>query len=239
MKNSKASIVMLVCLLLCGCGKVDAVAQKVMNDIDSIAEVELSDKELIEKLEQTYSTLTDKQKEQIDNYAVLLNARDELDILIKEEEEKRIAEEKAKEEEEKKKEEEERQAKLSSYTHEVKFCAKSILSVKELLKNPSSMQVNEFCYADMDNTEFVYIDVSAENGFGGSSRSCYMVTNDENYGIYGTLNSHTFMYCIDGEPIGVNSELVDTLSTYDGVDHEAVYQLLEEYESTKDESLLK
>ena len=77
MKNSKASIVMLVCLLLCGCGKVDAVAQKVMNDIDSIAEVELSDKELIEKLEQTYSTLTDKQKEQIDNYAVLLNARDE------------------------------------------------------------------------------------------------------------------------------------------------------------------
>ena len=58
------------------CVTVDAASQKVMNDIDSIGEVELSDKALIEKIEYTYSTLTEKQKEQVKNYVVLLRKRD-------------------------------------------------------------------------------------------------------------------------------------------------------------------
>ena len=65
-------------IILSSCGKIDEVSKKVMDDIDSIGEVELSDQQLIERIESTYATLTDKQKEQVTNYAVLLNARDNL-----------------------------------------------------------------------------------------------------------------------------------------------------------------
>ncbi len=77
-----------------GCGEttdnantsVDSLSEKMINDIDSIGEVELEDEELINKLVERYSTLTESQKEQITNYATLLIAQDKLDELKKEEE---------------------------------------------------------------------------------------------------------------------------------------------------------
>lgn len=77
---------------LTGCGK-DAAAQKVQDDINSIGEVTLDDESLIEETYETYNTLTDKQKNQVDNYADLLAARDKIDELkteAKENEIKRI-----------------------------------------------------------------------------------------------------------------------------------------------------
>lgn len=96
-----------ICLSLacCSCGStepavsieettVDPVSEKVSNDISSIGEVTIEDKELIETIEKTYSTLTERQKDGISNYADLLNARDELNRIIKEEETKKAEEEK-------------------------------------------------------------------------------------------------------------------------------------------------
>ena len=50
------------CLVLSSCARVDEVSQKVMLDIDSIGAVELSDEELIAKIESVYATLTESKK---------------------------------------------------------------------------------------------------------------------------------------------------------------------------------
>ena len=85
----KILIVTLMCVLLTGCGK-DAVAQKVQDDISSIGEVSLDDESLIEKTYETYNTLTDKQKNQVNNYNELLEARDKIATLKVEAEEAKI-----------------------------------------------------------------------------------------------------------------------------------------------------
>ena len=73
-----------------------------MDDINAIGTVEISDEDAIEKAESLYSTLTDKQKEQVNNYTDLLNARDKLDKLLEEKAKKDAEEaEKAKAEMEK------------------------------------------------------------------------------------------------------------------------------------------
>lgn len=84
------SLIIISVLTLVGCGdtsttsteaSVDALSQKMMGDIDSIGEVTLDDEQLVEKLIDRYATLTDSQKEQIENYTVLLEAEDKLDEL--------------------------------------------------------------------------------------------------------------------------------------------------------------
>jgi|GEM_PF-4022103 len=83
MRRIKSVIAMIsvCCVALSSCGKIDEVSQKVIDDINSIGEVDLSDEQLIEKIESTYATLTDKQKEQVSNYADLLKAKDEMEKL--------------------------------------------------------------------------------------------------------------------------------------------------------------
>lgn len=76
-------------LFMSGCSK-DEVAQKIQDDISSIGEVTLDDESLIEKVYEEYNTLTDKQKNQVENYADLLEARDEIEILKAEAEETAI-----------------------------------------------------------------------------------------------------------------------------------------------------
>ena len=63
---------------------IDPVSQNMIEDIDSIGEVSLEDEELITKLTERYSSLTDEQKSQVTNYATLLTASDELEKLIEE-----------------------------------------------------------------------------------------------------------------------------------------------------------
>lgn len=86
MKKKHIFIIFPIMLLLTACGatKIDEVSQKMINDIDSIGEVTLDDEETINKLIDRYSTLTDDQKNQVSNYATLLNAADELEKLIEE-----------------------------------------------------------------------------------------------------------------------------------------------------------
>lgn len=86
------SAVVLLSFTLTGCGK-DAVAQKVQDDISSIGEVTLEDESFIDETYEIYNTLTDKQKNQVDNYEDLLSAKDRIDQLkleAKENEIKRI-----------------------------------------------------------------------------------------------------------------------------------------------------
>ena len=69
-KQCVAMSLILSSVLLSGCAsKIDEVSQKMMDDINAIGTVEISDEETIEKAEKLYGTLTDKQKEQVNNYA--------------------------------------------------------------------------------------------------------------------------------------------------------------------------
>lgn len=83
-----------MCISLGGCGK-DALALQMVEEINSIGEVTPEDEKLIIELEQTYSDMTDKQKNQVDNYVDLKNARRELDALkqAEAEEQRKAAEE--------------------------------------------------------------------------------------------------------------------------------------------------
>ncbi|SCY68636.1 hypothetical protein SAMN02910292_02490 [Lachnospiraceae bacterium XBB2008] len=78
---AKSILLILICVSLIGCGAKDPVAERMIQDIDSIGEVSFDDKEKIEQLFERYSVLTDKQKEQVTNYVVLLDAMDEMNSL--------------------------------------------------------------------------------------------------------------------------------------------------------------
>ena len=68
----------MMALFLVGCGAKDKAVQKVMEEIDSIGTVRLSDKEAIEQALNHYSQLTDRQKEAVENYVELMEAQDKL-----------------------------------------------------------------------------------------------------------------------------------------------------------------
>lgn len=68
----------MVTLILVGCGAKDKAVEKVIEEIDSIGTVRLSDKEIIEQALNHYSQLTDRQKEAVENYVELMEAQDKL-----------------------------------------------------------------------------------------------------------------------------------------------------------------
>lgn len=78
MKKRIMLIVGICGLCLSGCGK-DPLSSQMIEQIKEIGTVELDDEPLIIELEQTYSEMTEKQKNQVSNYVDLKNARKELD----------------------------------------------------------------------------------------------------------------------------------------------------------------
>jgi len=76
-------LTLVLCLSLCACGKSDE-AKAVENAIKSIGSISLESEEAIVAAEKMYEALTEEQKAELDNYALLVSARMELDILIAE-----------------------------------------------------------------------------------------------------------------------------------------------------------
>ncbi|SEG33812.1 hypothetical protein SAMN04487934_11830 [Eubacterium ruminantium] len=164
-KNKYILLVIIMVFSLSACGKKekskpDAVAQKMIDDINSIGDVTIDDEDLINKLLTTYSTLTDKQKESVNNYNVLLEAQDELDNLLKE-----------KSENEKKKEEEEKAA-LNEKLKEKHMNYAIIISkeIRRKLYDPDSFHLIEVMYSDFTDGSVVYsIHYSGANKLGGTA----------------------------------------------------------------------
>jgi len=74
-------LVMLVCVLLCGCGKSDAVI-KTEQQISAIGTVDETSLNKIEEAEELYSALTEKEKGKVENYQVLQTARDDYNKIL-------------------------------------------------------------------------------------------------------------------------------------------------------------
>lgn len=71
------SLVFIMLFGLSGCGKVDEATQQVIDDINTIGEVDLDDASLITKIENEYASLTDEQKKKVSNIDTLYDAKKE------------------------------------------------------------------------------------------------------------------------------------------------------------------
>lgn len=78
-------------LLLTGCK--NAAVKNAEQAINKIGEVTLDSKDLINEAEEYYSSLTDKQKDQVENYKILLEAQRHFDELEQKEEAQKIVDE--------------------------------------------------------------------------------------------------------------------------------------------------
>lgn len=230
-KQSVAMSLILSSVLLSGCAtKIDEVSQKMMDDINAIGTVEISDEDAIEKAESLYSTLTDKQKEQVNNYADLLNARDKLDKLLEEKAKKDAEEaEKAKAEMEK------------LYTDEIKTCAKAILTIKEMIDDPSSLQINNVIHVPTDQGYDSFI-IDASYSSVGIERHYFVATDDYEYYVYlvnaGAYSSFTYLTACGYADDYFNAQNFNLLIDKYGVNLDIVNSLLADYEETKDKTKL-
>ena len=76
------TLILALPLLLYSCAKADAETQAVIDDINSIGEVELKDGKLLAEIENKYAQLTDDQRKRVKNIEDLYDARKELDELL-------------------------------------------------------------------------------------------------------------------------------------------------------------
>lgn len=139
-----------IIFVFAGCSK-DPLAEDMIEKIDSIGEVTLEDEDLISELEQTYSEMTDKQKNQVSNYVDLKDARDDLDQLI--EEEQQEAEEALLE-----------VVTNPPYSNAITICS----AIKQSLYNPDSLQIYE---VEVHHDYDYKVDYSGENKLGGTTRT--------------------------------------------------------------------
>ncbi len=153
------SIVMIIMGVFSNEEKPDAISQKMKDDINTIGEVTLDDEELINNLFDTYASLTEKQKNNVDNYNVLLESQDKLRELQKEQ---------------------------LNEVH-MKNIIIATKSLKSSLINPDSFSLREVVYVDdYEYDGIMYrISYSGENKLGGSTGSVVYVAFDKNgeYGI--------------------------------------------------------
>lgn len=150
-------LLILTAFLFSGCGT-DPLSSQMIQDIKNIGDVTLEDEEIIEKSEETYSEMTDKQKNQVKNYIDLKNARDKLDEL----------------KEEAAKEAEEALLEIISskpYSSAISFCK----LIKDSLINPDSFKLKEVLYRDLDYYYYCLINYTGENRLGGTASGRYIV----------------------------------------------------------------
>lgn len=80
---------------------------------------------------------------------------------------------------------------ISSPSEELKIAVNGLSAIRKKMKNPDSMQLNSVKQATSslfpDGYIMIYYDITAENGFGGSDRKLFWVTNFES-------DANTYVY---------------------------------------------
>lgn len=169
--------------------------------IESIGTVTRETESKIIEAEKEYSNLLEDDKSKVDNYDDLQNARDEYNNIGKD------------------------------FSEETKYCARAIITIKNCLKDPNSIEVHKVDFNDGEH-KYAQIDYSAKNSYGGLSRSTYIVTNDEDVIISGKPDDETYLYFID------NTERTVSLDSKIEINYDDVMFLVERYSNTKDKEYL-
>lgn len=71
-----------------------------------------------------------------------------------------------------------------------------------MLKNPESLQIIEFTYSEADDYKYIWLDATAQNGFGGATRKIYMVTDNSAYAGASHLSPQSF-YILKKVPLPI------------------------------------
>lgn len=153
-------ILMLTMIFISSCGKTDPVAQRIMDEITAIGEVELQDEEAINDIMKTYETLTDKQKDQVKNYIDLLEAKDTIEEIKNNEKEKY----------------------LSIEREFYPSIEKAIHNLELACIFPESLVIKEVIYKQ-GAVSFVYISYEAKNQVGSMSSGHFSYNIDTDYGL--------------------------------------------------------
>lgn len=179
-----------------GCGKTDEVSTKMMNDIDTIGEVTIEDEETINNLQETYAILTDKQKNQVKNYSKLLEAKEQLDQIVKEQEQT---------------EAEEKERILNIEREYYSDIDAGFNYLKSKCKNPSSLQIYEIVVdakpIDTYMPATIYYRYSAQNGFGNDVDGIFMYWVGQDIGKEDTEFYDRIKNCATGKSASAHYEI--------------------------------
>lgn len=145
-------IMLLFCISLAGCSIKSKPAKETEKLISAIGEVSLDSLDAIQEAEEYYETLTDKQKDEIENYKVLVDARSKYDELMATEKAKQTA-----------KEIDETITKLSSQTSRKQSDIDSLISKYDSLSDEQKKYVEKADQIDkvLELTEYEKVSVAA------------------------------------------------------------------------------
>lgn len=176
---------LLLVLFISGCGQ-DEVSKKISSDISSLGKVTMNSEEKILKIDEIYKNMTDKQKNHVKNYNVLLEAKETIEILKNEETEKM-------------------NAKIDEILsrEEYQFTIKHIKELISSLKDSDSFKLVKVEYIKQERTTFnskcTNIVYTANNGFGGVVKNSYIVDATDDGLIVNSYddenNSQKYMDC--------------------------------------------
>ncbi len=204
--KKKLLLLCLCCLiLLTGCGK-SKVAKETETLINSIGEVNLSSEENIIKAEEYYDTLTDNQKDEVENYKILVDARKKLDSLKLvdsfQTKANELVEEKVKKQSDIDEltkiydslspeqldslEDKDIYEKAISLTDHEKAAISATQQLKKSLKNEDSLKLQSVNVVDGNSSTpsayYVKLDYSASNSFGGTLDDTSYIDVSKNFG---------------------------------------------------------
>jgi hypothetical protein len=126
---------------------------------------------------------------------------------------------------------------LRGYSDEVRFVVRAIITLRESIRDPSSLVIHSFAYGTHNGGEHVNFDASGVNALGGVTRRITLVT-DSMAMLTGTgvPNIRTLMYAVDNTVF--TTQMVELFSLTDGVCRDEVHNLLEAYDETQDGDLI-
>ena len=122
------------------------------------------------------------------------------------------------------------------YSDEVRFCVKSIIALKNTLKDPDSLKIHYLYYDNRFRKKSVHMEISAKNSYGGMDRTIYTIAQDDNVykaAVLGSYDSHTKLYVFENVfPIEI---IIDNTNIY----MNDIFELLTQYEMSKNNELIE
>jgi len=207
-------VLVLVCVMLCSCSK----AGKVEELIAAIGEVTLEKEEQIVAAENAYNELSEEDKEKVENYDVLVEARADYDLEVER------AEKAA--EEARKREEEKRQA--------TDLASRIITKMAKIYKNPLDTKINGVWYnhSDFDTIESWHFtfDLNVTNGYGISVHEYYGMTLYESDDVKNvseldkTLSDEVSFYLMLGGGVNWRKDNISAMQYGEELDAAAIQQ---------------
>ncbi len=218
-KIVKLTLATLLTLTLVSCGKSQEV-KKLEENISTIGEVTLDKEEMILSAEQTYASLEEKDKEEVENYELLLSAREEFDNIGKD------------------------------YSDEDKLKARATIALQNVVENDETLVVQGRALntEEIEFVEIVTAVEKIEGEVSEVIEQTFVITEDDNViidivtedetKILDVLHDYETGLFVITEPLSDKLELAENLFVTDEDELDRVELLIERYSATKDKEFI-